>query len=132
MVLNDLSLSGKVALVTGGGTGIGGGITKGLAEAGASIACVYSRHEPTEMQAYVESIGGSFLAIKADVGDMERLRPVDQGVIVLGGSSDHCILDIENCPRKLKPGDIMEFSLSYNNMLYATNRRDIPIKFLHE
>ena len=56
----------------------------------------------------------------------------DEGVIVLGGSSDHCILDIENCPRKLKPGDIMEFSLSYNNMLYATNRRDIPIKFLHE
>ena len=46
--------------------------------------------------------------------------------------ADHGILDIENCPRKLKPGDIMEFSLSYNKMLYATNRRDIPIKFLHE
>ena len=69
---------------------------------------------------------------RADVGDMERLRPVDKGVIVLGGSSDHCILDIEDCSRNLKAGDIMEFVLAYNNMLYATNRRDIPIKFLHE
>ena len=69
---------------------------------------------------------------RADVGDMERLRPVDQGVIVLGGSSDHCILDIEKCPRHLKPGDIMEFSLSYNNMLYATSRNDVPVKFIYD
>ena len=41
------------------------------------------------------------LTVLADVGDMERLMPHDEGVIVLGGSSDHCILDIENCPRKL-------------------------------
>ncbi len=69
---------------------------------------------------------------RADVGDMERLRPLDKGIIVLGGSSDHCILDIEDCPRNLKAGDIVDFALAYNNMLYATNRRDIPIKFLHE
>jgi predicted amino acid racemase len=69
---------------------------------------------------------------RADVGDMERLRPLDKGIIVLGGSSDHCILDIEDCQRPLKAGDIVEFALAYNNMLYATNRKDIPIKYLHE
>lgn len=69
---------------------------------------------------------------RADVGDMERLIPHDDGVIVLGGSSDHCILDIENCPRKLKAGDIMSFSLAYNNMLYATTRRDIPVKLIYD
>ena len=69
---------------------------------------------------------------RADVGDMERLRPLDKGIIVLGGSSDHCILDIEDCQRPLKAGDIVEFALAYNNMLYATNRRDIPIKYLYE
>ena len=69
---------------------------------------------------------------RADVGDMERLIPHDEGVIVLGGSSDHCILDIENCPRNLKAGDIMEFSLSYNNMLYATSRSVVPVKFRYD
>lgn len=69
---------------------------------------------------------------RADVGDMERLIPHDEGVMVLGGSSDHCILDIEKCPRSLKAGDIMSFSLSYNNMLYATSRRDIPVKIIYE
>ena len=49
MILEELSLHGKVALVTGGGSGIGSGITKGLAEAGAAIACVYSRHTPVDM-----------------------------------------------------------------------------------
>lgn len=69
---------------------------------------------------------------RADVGDVERLIPHDEGVIVLGASSDHCILDIEDCPRKLKPGDIMDFSLSYTNMLYATSRKDVPVKILYD
>ena len=40
MVLQELSLRGKTALVTGGGSGIGSGITRALEEAGADNACV--------------------------------------------------------------------------------------------
>ena len=44
MVMDDFSLKGKVTIVTGGGLGIGSRITKGPAEAGASISCVYLNH----------------------------------------------------------------------------------------
>ena len=88
MILSEFELSGKVALITGGGSGIGGGITKGLAEAGASIACVYNRHEPIEMQQYVESIGGAFLPIQGDVSVMEELPGIIQKVLDCYGRLD--------------------------------------------
>lgn len=99
MILNEFELSGKVALITGGGSGIGGGITKGLAEAGASIACVYNRHEPIEMQQYVESIGGTFLPIQGDVSVMEELPGIIQKVLDCYGRLDILVNNAGICPR---------------------------------
>lgn len=99
MVLDDLSLKGKVAIVTGGGSGIGSGITKGLAEAGASIACVYSNHEPKEMQSYIEGIGGEFLAIKADVANMDELPGILQATLDRFGKVDILVNNAGICPR---------------------------------
>lgn len=36
---------------------------------------------------------------RADVGDMETSRPTMPGVTVIGGSSDHCILDVTDAPQ---------------------------------
>lgn len=69
---------------------------------------------------------------RADVGPIEDLVPLDEGTIVLGGSSDHCILDIEEAPRHYEIGDIVEFELVYANMLYATGRNDLPIDIIKE
>ncbi len=99
MILSEFELSGKVALITGGGSGIGGGITKGLAEAGASIACVYNRHEPIEMQQYVESIGGAFLPIQGDVSVMEELPGIIQKVVDCYGRLDILVNNAGICPR---------------------------------
>lgn len=99
MVQDELSLKGKVALITGGGSGIGSGITQGLAEAGAAIACVYSRHAPTEMQRYVESLGGSFLPIQADVSQMEQLPQVMEQVLDRFGRLDILVNNAGICPR---------------------------------
>lgn len=99
MVLDDLSLKGKIALITGGGSGIGGGITRGLAEAGASIACVYGHHEPTEMRQYIESIGGEFLAIHADVSDMKALPVIMEKTLEQYGRLDILVNNAGICPR---------------------------------
>lgn len=99
MILDELSLKGKVALVTGGGSGIGSGITKGLAEAGADIACVYSRHAPTAMQEYVEGIGGRFLPIQADVSDMQQLPVVLEKTLAEYGKLDILVNNAGICPR---------------------------------
>jgi 3-oxoacyl-[acyl-carrier protein] reductase len=55
-----VSLAGQVALVTGGGVGIGRAIALALAEAGATIAVTYRSHTPdSEFRAAVEAVSGS-------------------------------------------------------------------------
>ncbi|MBR5572351.1 MAG: alanine/ornithine racemase family PLP-dependent enzyme [Oscillospiraceae bacterium] len=62
-----------------------------------------------------------------DTGEVETLIPREEGITVVAASSDHCILDITDCPRDLKVGDIVEFSLRYSHLLYLTGREDVTI-----
>lgn len=66
---------------------------------------------------------------RADVGDLESLLCRESGMTVIGGSSDHCIVDAEDCTRALRVGDTVQFDLCYSHMLYATQREDIAIIF---
>ena len=66
--MND---SGRVALVTGGGTGIGAAIARRFGAAGTSVAIVGRRHEPLEaVVAEIEAAGGRALAIPADLAEL--------------------------------------------------------------
>jgi NAD(P)-dependent dehydrogenase (short-subunit alcohol dehydrogenase family) len=68
-----MRLSGKVALVTGTSTNIGGGIAEGLAAEGAALVCVDSRAEnAADCARYITSTGGRATAVTCDVTD-ERL-----------------------------------------------------------
>jgi 3-oxoacyl-[acyl-carrier protein] reductase len=62
------SLSGKVALVTGGSRGIGAAIAKRLAVEGASIVITYSsgQQKAEEVVGSIKSGGGRALAVRAD------------------------------------------------------------------
>lgn len=55
-----------------------------------------------------------------DLGDSSRLVPRDKNMIVLGASSDHTILDIHDCERDYKVGDLVEFNILYQAMLMTT------------
>jgi NAD(P)-dependent dehydrogenase (short-subunit alcohol dehydrogenase family) len=76
--LGVLSLEGKRALITGGGTGLGRSLARGFAEAGAEVVICGRRREPLEeTRSVVEAAGGSCEIVVADVtveADVERLR----------------------------------------------------------
>jgi predicted amino acid racemase len=46
---------------------------------------------------------------------------------LLGASSDHLILDIEDAERDFKVGDIVEFDLCYATIVFVTNSPNVRI-----
>ncbi len=82
-----MSLKGKVAIVTGGNSGIGMAIAVGLAKAGASIVIDYVAHpEATEaLEREIVSFGDQAIGVDADVSRIDELqRLVDAAVAKFG------------------------------------------------
>lgn len=50
---------------------------------------------------------------------IETLLPIDENIIVLDGSSDHIILDVNDCKKEYKVGDVIAFRLNYSGILTA-------------
>jgi glucose 1-dehydrogenase len=70
------SLTGKVAIVTGGNSGIGKAIVLALAEAGANIVIDYVADEEAteELEKKVAALGDKSIGVEADVSKVEDLE----------------------------------------------------------
>ena len=68
-ILDQFSLKGKTALVTGSSRGLGAAIAVALAEAGANVAVHASSAPPTAMQQKLLALGVRSIALVGDVGD---------------------------------------------------------------
>ena len=77
-------LSGKVAIVTGGATGLGLGITKCLIGAGAKV-CVIGRSPEREDLA---SFGGSAVYYSYDITDTEHVQELTERIVLDQGHID--------------------------------------------
>ncbi|HXX59969.1 MAG TPA: SDR family oxidoreductase [Candidatus Sulfotelmatobacter sp.] len=111
-VLDAFSLAGRVALVTGGGGGIGAALAEALAGAGARIAVVGRTRASLEAAVRrVEGMGGEAVAVVADVTDdaaaegavarvVERFGGVDILVNAVGGGAGKALHPAEAYPRQ--------------------------------
>jgi 3-oxoacyl-[acyl-carrier protein] reductase len=76
------SLEGDVAVVTGGGRGIGEGIARTLASAGAKVVVAARRvHEIEAVAAAIRADGGQAIAVETDVTSDEAMENLAKAAI---------------------------------------------------
>ncbi|MBT9504482.1 MAG: 2-dehydro-3-deoxy-D-gluconate 5-dehydrogenase KduD [Burkholderiaceae bacterium] len=87
MILDNFQLKGRVAIVTGCDTGLGQGMARALAQAGADVVGV-NVSEPKETQIQVEGMGRRFLDLRANLSDISCLDGLIDKAKTLTGRVD--------------------------------------------
>lgn len=62
--------------------------------------------------------------------DPEICTPLDPGIIMLGSSSDHLMLDITDSDHEYKVGDIIQLELGYFSVMRAFTSRYVEIEYI--
>ncbi len=69
---------------------------------------------------YYEDLGiakRGILALGKQDTDLDSMFPIDEKVSIMGGSSDHTIVNLTNSDKDYQVGDIVEFKLGYGALL---------------
>lgn len=90
-----MNLEGRVAIVTGGGRGVGHGIALALGKAGADVAITYRKDELNARKTVntIESMGRKSLAIQCDQTNEEDVVEAAQQVFETFGHADIVVLN---------------------------------------
>ena len=114
-----LSLHGQRAIVTGANSGIGEGIARGLAVAGAAVVVNYVRGAAAaeRIVADIQDAGGTAIAIEADVSREDEVDGMFRAAIAAFGSIDILV----NNAGLQKDAQLHEMSLADWNHVIAVN-----------
>ena len=113
-----LDLSGKVAVVIGGTSGIGRAIAHGLAQAGADVIPTSRRSEQVEVAAgEIEALGRRTLRVTSDVSDRASLQLVLDEAVKAFGKVDILV----NSAGRTKRAPTIDFSDDDWNDILDTN-----------
>ena len=120
-------LKGKVAVVTGASKGIGAGIAKSLADAGAAVVVNYasSKEGADRVVAEIKAKGGKAIAVKGDVAKSADVRHLFEETKKAFGALD--VLVNNAGIYKFQPLDEItedEFHRQFNTNVLGTHPRD--------
>ncbi|MBD3305959.1 glucose 1-dehydrogenase [candidate division KSB3 bacterium] len=116
----NIRVDGKVALVTGGGTGIGKAIALELAQSGASVVVHYHASEQAAMDVMeqITASGGKAIAVQADVTNKEQVQCLVQTSIEHFGRIDILVNNagdmIQRCAIVDMPEDLWDAIMALN------------------
>jgi len=100
-ILDLFKLTGQVAIVTGGGRGIGAGIARAFAEAGADVAvAARTQAQIDETKAAVEAFGRRAIAVPCDVTEPEQLQNLVERTLDAFGRIDIVVNNAGGWPPK--------------------------------
>jgi len=107
---NHFDLTGKVALVTGAGSGIGKATAIALAEAGASVAINYHRNEEgaEDAKRQIIAAGGRAITIQADVTNSADVRRMVETTVAAFGPVDILVNNAGSLVERLRLMELTE------------------------
>lgn len=119
-------LQGKVALITGGDSGIGRAVAVGFAKEGAQVAIIYlsETKDAQDVQQYIGALGGETLLIQGDVGNAAFCKKAVAQTIKRFGQLDILVNNAaEQHPQKdiaaIKPAQLQKtFQTNIFGMFY--------------
>ncbi|AFI29863.1 SDR family NAD(P)-dependent oxidoreductase [Bacillus sp. JS] len=117
-----MNVMNKIALVTGGGTGIGKAASMELAKRGAIVAVNYSRSqsEAEETVEMIQKAGGQAFAIQADVSKSSEVQDMIQAIVNTHRTVD-ILVNNASITRHIPMDDLEAATEDIWDELYAVN-----------